>query len=509
MSDTESNSSETFNLNALLQEIVKLNAQSGVLSTVKIDDDKGTLAVVKPAVAHFVTEAKNYVMAKVKWDDPSTVKSAFKKLFNFLNAAEKQIGKDNLADLIEPIFDKVFADTAFHGYANSLASSKTPWRSILKEFRHILNIPSIDYSIEVYAKIDSYSPSSDTLLRLAIVQVISYIMEGNLQIDRLIAEADEQQDVPDDVSMRSGTSYAADNSEVPVNKRQLQALLIPSPVVIASKVVSWVPNALKPVLPVTLIDNNIRYSLDQLIMDLKDAINKIPAMTKVVSAQKNAKKEDKPKDNAAGNQQRPANNANPTVNNREQNAHQVQQNGRLGCLITHNAISCLGNCVSLEDELSDNDVHEVRLRVDTGADYDIFDARIIPFAERLGPAKGSFVTPLSSKLRKAELGRVTFKAVNVNGDEVTFARVGVLDFFGTSAVRPDEVTVSNGSGTIVVEGHVIPTLADGKHNAYVKFTPVASETSTKIKTVWDFARKMGFSIGDDTPSMPKIAKVIH
>lgn len=130
MSEPTSESSDAFNLHALLQEVMKMNAQSGMLSTIKIDDEKGTLAVVKPAVAHLVSEAKSYALNKIKWDDTAQVKKGFKSLYNFLNSAEKQIGKDNLSELLEPIFEKVFHDTVFHGLAVCKASQKLHWKSI-------------------------------------------------------------------------------------------------------------------------------------------------------------------------------------------------------------------------------------------------------------------------------------------------------------------------------------------------------------------------------------------
>lgn len=277
---SEQSSSGAFNLQSLMNELMKMNSQSGMLSTVKIDDEKGTLAVVKPAVAHLISEAKNYTMAKVKWDNQTDVRAAFKKLHNFLNAADKQIGNDNLQELLEPIMDRIFADTPFHGSAVCMAADNVAWKAILKEFREIMNIPVIDYSLEVYSKIDAYNPSPDTLLRLAITQIISWLRQGNKQIDTLVEEADDAFAGPTDVSMRS--SAVTPHEDTPVTRRQLQALLFPSPVIIAAKVVQWVPIAMKPILPLSLIENNIRYTIDQLFDDLEEARRKIPPITKVV-----------------------------------------------------------------------------------------------------------------------------------------------------------------------------------------------------------------------------------
>lgn len=499
---SESSGTDAFNLHGLLQEILRINNQSGMLSTVKIDDEKGTLAVVKPAVAHLVTEAKNYTMSKVKWESTTEVRSAFKKLHNFLSSSEKQIGKNNLQELLEPIMEKVFADTPFHGSAVCMAADNVAWKGILKEFRDIMNIPAIDYSLEVYAKIDEYNPSSDTLLRLAITQVLSWIRQGNRQIEDLVKEADEEWEGPGDISMRS--SAATPEDDQPVNRRQLQALLFPSPVIIAAKVLKWVPISMKPVVPVSLMDNNIRYTIDQLVADLEETRRKIPPITKVAAPRK--KESSPPQKNqvtavSGGNDLSPPGLSVPG----ERPAPPAK---RLGRLVARDLR--LGACVvDVDDAGEENVVEELRVRVDTGADEDIFDASMIPFAERLGPSDKNYITPLSTRAKRAERGRITFETVDIHGNKVKLVRDGVLDFFGLPALRPDAANFSNGAGSVTVDGFTLPTHPDDKNNAYVKLVPVASETSTKIKTLGEFARNEGFTLGDPPPPISTVAKVLH
>lgn len=165
--------------------------------------------------------------------------------------------------------------------------------------------------------------------------------------------------------------------------------------------------------------------------------------------------------------------------------------------------------MEVDDEGNEQPVDALRVRVDTGADEDIFDATVIPFAERLGPSDRNYITPLSTKPKRAERGRVTFEATDINGEKVTFTRTGVLDFFGASAIRPDAANFVDGTGYIVVNGISLSTSPDKAKNPYVSIIPVANETSTKIKTVGEFARNNGFTLGDPTPPLTTVAKVLH
>lgn len=94
-----STSTGVFNLGDILETLLEIQQNSGVLTSVEIDKAKGTRAVIKPALAHLITEAESFSFAKVKWDNTSDAKKNFKKLTNFLASTEKQIGKNSLTEL--------------------------------------------------------------------------------------------------------------------------------------------------------------------------------------------------------------------------------------------------------------------------------------------------------------------------------------------------------------------------------------------------------------------------
>lgn len=170
--------------------------------------------------------------------------------------------------------------------------------------------------------------------------------------------------------------------------------------------------------------------------------------------------------------------------------------------------SILGRCVVSVDQ-DGNEAHEKsRVRIDTGTDEDIFDVTLMPFAERLGPSPKSYVSPLSPKPRRAERGRVTFSGVDVSGNQVVFTRTGIFDPFGASAFRPERIDVTDGVGTVTLCDYILPTVAING-NAYVDVSPVPTETSTKIKSIYDFCRNAGFSPGHPAPPLHIIAKILH
>lgn len=501
MSESTNSEHDALNLGAIMEALLNIQQNSGVLTTVQVDRQRGTMAVVKPALAHLITESENYSALNLKWDDVSDVKLFFKKLSNFLSSTEKQIGKNSLATLLEHVMDKVFSHTPFHGLAIGAAKDGVHWKLIIKEFREALSIPAIDYSLDLYNKIENFTPATDSLLRLALIQVLSWIKEASIQIDEILAEAADEANEPDDVSMRSGT--ASDGSPPDavgtLDRRQLQGILLPSPVVMAAKIVSWTPIAIKPVLPETLTDTNVRYTVDQFERDLLAALKKIPPATRV-----SLKKDDKKKD--------PNNTSSRGTGSGGAQPQQPQQ-ARLGSLVALNphgvpkqpvSISVLGRCIVTVDDQGHEIVPGKQVRIDTGADESIFDLTLLPYAERLGPSPRSYVTPLSSKARRAELGRVTFAATDVEGQEVTFSLVGVIDPFGSTAFRPDSVSVSAGVGTVAIGGHELPTVAI-KNNPYIVVKPIATDTSTKIKTLFDFGRSIGVSIGVPPPRLDIVA----
>lgn len=510
MSESSSNT-DVFNLNDILETLLEIQQNSGVLTSVEVDKNKGTRAVVKPALAHLISESDSYKLSNLKWENAAQVKTHFKKLTNFLTSTEKQIGRSSLTDLLEHVMDKVFHDTPFHGLAVGHAKEKVHWKLILKEFREILNIPALDYSLEVYSHMENYTPPADSLLRLAITQLLSWIKQANLQIDEIIAEM-AADTIPDetDVSMRSANASTSLTTDV--TRSQLHATLLPSPIVMASRVTSWVPIAIKPVLPQSLTENNVRYTMDQFEADLISALKKIPPTTRVAVQRKehNKREAHRPQEPAvlAGSSHPPA----AQDGERVSKSHNHPNAGRLGMLLSRDhephpvAVSVLGRCVVTVNDDGSEQEDKKRVRIDTGTDEDIFDVTLLPFAERLGPSDKSYVSPLSPKPRKAERGRVTFAAIDTEGNEIRFTRTGVLDPFGSSAFRPDGINISDGLGTVTISGHVLPTFAQNK-NAYVSVWPVASETPTKVKSIYDFARNCGFSPGHPAPPLHVIAKI--
>lgn len=432
----------------------------------------GDYATLRFGLQHYLTE-----VAKFKFSEADTLSSQkmgekLRKLEKYLTAAEKQIGAENVKSMHSPMMKVLFEGTSME----YLAETSTAWRDLIEELREYFQCPPVDETSLFYELLNL--DCSKLTVKQALIKLYGIIQKA---------------------------------------KAENVLSILPNPVIIVPKIVSWFPPTSHAMLKERFQDVAARTTWEELETDLKELTMETPpelrcGRTTSVSS-RTSPTAATPKAAAIRPKTTGAIDETPTV--KVTPTPTTQPRGPVVASIkTPTATNPAPKATAtpkakskgLGRLLKNEEGFVGEFRIDTGADECIFGKDILGFVKSLGPSRSTYTTPLSSSHAVAEACTAEVTLTDVDGIEHPYTLRGVMNPGNNlSVLSVRTASFQKGVGTFQLDRLPGVDFPCHSRNAFpyakVRFVDAAKSMSA-------FLSQLGFT-SHPKPSIEDIATAVH
>jgi hypothetical protein len=468
---------------SLLEKFAKLNVANtpGVVAMPTADGDD--YVTLKFGLQHYVNEGKKLKISESDLLSSSTLATKMLKIDRFLQAAEKQIGTDNVAAVTAPFFGEVFDKTSLADFAEE----NVTWRETLTSIRAFFQIEEVDDSHYFY-DVMAINPDAKTTIKTALIKMVGLLKRA-------------------------------------IRENAIMAL--PPPRIIAKKIVNWFPPTSHAIIPRKLL--NITHNCDW----VEDVLPLITMLA--IDCPTDLKSREKPKPNTA-----PVSASSHATT--AQHSHASKSGGTFSkgptkfatnssvipppppppqpsatpkasvpptkAFVPAKVAAPVSKPVpkSLGRLMREKDFTAAEFRIDPGADSHCFGKDLIPYIHSRKPSTSNYTVLLQRAATKPESCKLDVSVKAVNGDSHSVTLSGIVNAANNlSVLSCNTLNVEKGNGIFeLVELPGVIMKAYGKSDfPYAQLT-----LGSQPKTLSSFLHMMGF-VSEPTPDLSDVASAVH
>lgn len=458
---SETPSSLEDSLMSILKKFSQMNLNAPGLVTVPANNS-GDYATLRFGLQHYLTE-----VGKFKFTESDTLSAAkmgekLRKLEKYLTAAEKQIGSENVQLMHSPMVKVLFENTSME----YLAETSKSWRELIEELREFFQCPAVDETSLFYEMLNI--DCTKLTVKQALIKIYGIIQKA---------------------------------------KSENIVGILPNPVIIVPKIVSWFPPTSHAMLKERFEDVAAKTAWEDLETDLKELMMETPPELRCGKANTTTPKVTTPRlatmatpsattstttPTATTNSALPKAKASPTVSFASAKAFPIPK--------AKAKVKSIGRLMKTEEGF----VGE--FRIDTGADESVFGKDLLGFVKSTGPSRGTYTTPLSTSRSMAETCVAEVSVADVHGIEHPIKIKGIMNPGNNmSVLSVKTASFEEGLGTFRLD-----QLPDVKFPCHARngFPYAKVRFHGTTKTVDSFLSQLGFT-AKPRPSLEEIAKAVH
>lgn len=407
--NTTTGSNNMFDMTTLAQQLNKISATATPGVVTVPSGDKGDYATLRFGLQHFVAEAAKFKIKESSLIKINELSSSIKKIKNYLFAAEKQIGAENVDQLKTPFFREVLQGTSLEYFADD---PNMTWRELITYICELFEINEED-EVELFNLMMNVNPTETITIKHCLIKILGIWKKASIE----------------------------------------QAVgILPPVAVIVKRIISWFPPTSKAIIPVQLFEVNHTTMWSDIVSDLKTLtcvtpvelrgtrIREQPVKAKIISSNTSHKENNfhnrsNKTEIKSGKFERNYENKKYKSNDyNNQEAKSSNNNKKLGRLIRKESSN------------------EIEFRIDTGADEHCFGKDIIPYIENRKPASGSYQVLLNSKNIKAEIGELLVSTCNDNNNKLIRLKGIINAANNMSVLSTTSCELNNGNGHFQLPG---------------------------------------------------------
>lgn len=171
---SENSESNNESLLSLIKAFSQMNLSTPGLVTVPANSN-GDYATLRFGLQHYLTEVAKYKFLEADTLSAKKIGEKLKKLEKYLTAAEKQIGAENIKALHGPMMKVLFEGTTLEYVAETSAN----WRDLVEHLRELFQCPPVDETNLFYEMLEI--DTSKLSVKQALIKLFGIVQKAKAE----------------------------------------------------------------------------------------------------------------------------------------------------------------------------------------------------------------------------------------------------------------------------------------------------------------------------------------